>query len=49
MRAKREESGEDWNPVFFEKNEHNESWTYKQNYFSARETKFVDIDIPKLW
>ncbi|KAI6647126.1 Oxysterol-binding protein-related protein 6-like isoform X2 [Oopsacas minuta] len=49
VRAKREEVGEEWLPNFFEKQEHNDLWIYRQNYFSAREAKFADIQIPKLW
>ena len=48
VRAVRDENSQEWVANFFEKHD-NESWIYKQNYFSARDEKFVHLELPELW
>lgn len=50
-RAMREETSTQWEPNFFTQRIENdqEIWVYKNNYFSQKDNKFADLNLPILW
>ena len=54
-RAERERLGEEWRPNFFSREENEEDggryekWISNGSYWTHRENKFADIQLPTLW